>query len=70
MLPQSCQALGFSTLPSNMITTSNLKLGKEMPRWKQGCLRSSVKEVAHLCSATLNPVHVAVEARKYEGGQI
>ena len=87
MLAQSCLAPGFFTLASNIITASDLKIGKEMPRWKQEYLKTSNKiilgetlsptfvgmsfqEVAEICFSRLNLVLIAVEARKYEGGNI
>ena len=87
MLAQSSLAPGFFTLASNIITASDLKIGKEMPRWKQEYLKTSNKiilgetlsptfmglsfqEVAEICFSRLNLVLIAVEARKYEGGDI
>ena len=57
MLAQSCLAPGFFTLASNMITASDLKLGKEMPRWKQEYLRSSNKVIL---AETLSPTFVGM----------
>ncbi len=87
MLAQSSLAPGFFTLASNIITASDLKIGKEMPRWKQEYLKTSNKiilgetlsptfvgmsfqDVAEICFSRLNLVLIAVEARKYEGGDI
>ena len=87
MLAQSCLAPGFFTLASNVVTASDLKIGREMPKWKQEYLRTSNKvimaetlsptfvgmrfqEVAEICYLKLNLLLVAVEARKYEGGNI
>ena len=57
MLAQSCLAPGFFTLASNMITASDLKLGKEMPRWKQEYLRTSNKVIL---AETLSPTFVGM----------
>ena len=57
MLAQSCLAPGFFTLASNMITASDIKIGKEMPRWKQEYLKTSNKVVL---GETLSPTFVGM----------
>ena len=57
MLAQSCLASGFFTLASNMITASDIKIGKEMPRWKQEYLKTSNKVVL---GETLSPTFVGM----------
>ena len=58
MLAQSCLAPGFFTLASNMITASDIKIGKEMPRWKQEYLKTSNKVVL---GETLSPTFVGMK---------
>ena len=43
MLAQSVLAPGFFTMASNIVTASDLDIGREMPRWKQEYLRTSNK---------------------------
>ncbi|XP_023325746.1 calcium-activated potassium channel slowpoke [Eurytemora carolleeae] len=75
LLAQSCLAPGFFTLASNIImTTGHLRAQPEMARY---CYCASFykknsffQEVAEICFTRLNLILIAVEQRKYEGGQI